>query len=386
MPRLARVPLLAAALVACGNNGEDSGPSALPVEPLVLPDDPSAAGGPVGVQDFSSGDVTFSVWYPAPDSAAGDPTEVVDLAPFVPQSVLDVLGEVPLEGWDSGAVRDAPVRNTGAPYPVVVFSHGFGGMRYQSTDLTVHLASRGYIVVSADHAGRMFGDVLPCLFDPALEGCDLSGFTGDPAVADLSTVMAWLEGPAQAEALGPHLDLERMGLTGHSAGGSTTATVGQADDRFDVLVPMAGGGAVSRDVPAVFVDGTCDGVVPTASTTAAAAGSTNAQMVHLLGAGHLAFSDLCTLDLGGLAEDLLVGRDDINEALLPQLIALGTDGCPGYAPTVTRDECAEEWLPLETSAPLVRGLVTLALDAVLKDAPVSVADLDDPVVSVEASR
>lgn len=383
MSRLQRLLLLGTVLVACSDTANDSGAAAPPVEPIELSDDPSENGVPVGVRDVSTGDVTFSIWYPATDSTAGDATEVVDLRPFVPQSVLDVLGEVPLEGWDSGAVRDAPIRNTGSAYPVVLFSHGFGGMRYQSTDLTVHLASRGYVVVSADHPGRMFGDVLPCLFDPALEGCDLSGFTGDPAVADLSTVMAWLEGEAQADLLGPHLDLEHMGLIGHSAGGGTTATVGQADDRFDVLVPMAGGGPISRDVPVVFLDGTCDGVVPTSSTTQAAATSTNAEMVHILGAGHLAFSDLCTLDLGGLARDLLVDRDDINEALLPQLIALGTDGCPDYTPTVSRDECTDEWLPLETSAPLVRGVVTLALDKVLLDRAVSLSDLTDPALSIE---
>lgn len=371
---------------ACGGSSADSGAPPSAIEPLSFPDDPTVRGVPVGVRDFSAGDVTFSIWYPAPADQADAATEVVDLDPFIPQSVVDVLGDIPLEGWDSGAVRDAPVRDAGAPYPVVVFSHGFGGMRYQSTDLTVHLASRGYVVVSADHPGRMFGDVLPCLFSPALEGCDLSGFTGDPAVADIATVLAWLEGEVGSTDLGPHVDLEVMGLIGHSAGGSSTTSVGELDDRFDVLVPMAGGGAVARDVPTVFIDGTCDGVVTTASTSASAAASTRATMVHVLGAGHLAFSDLCSLDLGGLAEDLLVGRDDINETLLPQLIALGTDGCPGYAPTVAREECADEWLPLETSAPLVRGLVTLALDEVLKDVAVGVTDLSDPAIEVEGGR
>ena len=63
-------------------------------------------------------------------------------------------------------------------------------------------------------------------------------------VADIATVLAWLEGEVGSTDLGPHVDLEVMGLIGHSAGGSSTTSVGELDDRFDVLVPMAGGGAV----------------------------------------------------------------------------------------------------------------------------------------------
>jgi len=298
---------------------------------------------------------------------AGQPTEAISLADYVPASVTAVLGaDLPLGSWDSGAVRDAAVRDAGAPYPVVVFSHGFGAFRTQSTDLTVHLASRGYIVVAADHPGRMLGDVLPCLFSPALDGCDLSGFGVDPAPADIDVAVDWLEAGAPGSDLGPHLDLDRLGLFGHSAGGGTTSTVGQSDDRFDVLVPMAGAGPITRDVPVVVIDGTCDGVVPVSSTTEAAAGSTDATLVHLEGAGHLAFADLCAIDLGALAADVLAPRDDINETLLPQLTALGTDGCPGYAPTVDRPECADAWMDLDVSAPILRHLVAAAFDTHLK--------------------
>lgn len=358
------LPLLA--LAACGAADDSASPDAAAVEPVVAPDDPAARGVPVGVQTHVVGDVTVEVWYPSPDATAGQPTEAIALADFVPPAVSDVLGDVELGTWDSGAVRDAPVRDAGEPYPVVVFSHGFGAFRTQSTDLTVHLASRGYVVVSADHPGRMLGDVLPCLFSPALEGCDLSGFGVDPGPDDLAVVLDWLESGAPEAGLEAHLDLERLGLFGHSAGGSTTSTLGQADDRFDVLVPMAGAGPVERDVPVVVLDGTCDGVVPVSSTTAAAEASTDATLVHLVGAGHLAFADLCAVDLGALAEDVLAPREDVNATLLEQLLALGTDGCPGYAPPVDRPECAEAWLPLETSAPIVRHLVTVAFDQHLR--------------------
>lgn len=40
------------------------------------------------------------------------------------------------------------------PFPLVVYSHGNGGLRYVSAFLTEHLASHGFIVVAPDHVGN----------------------------------------------------------------------------------------------------------------------------------------------------------------------------------------------------------------------------------------
>src|SRR5262249_27794141 len=56
------------------------------------------------------------------------------------------------------AVRDAAPR--AGRFPLVAFSHGYGGHRRQSTFLCTHLASHGYVVVSADHAGNTVLDAL----------------------------------------------------------------------------------------------------------------------------------------------------------------------------------------------------------------------------------
>lgn len=356
-------------LASCGPSTD----TAADIEPIQAPDDPAQSGVPVGVQTHVHNGVTLEVWYPTTDAMGGSDTEMVDFGQFLPESFTTHVGAVTLPAPDSRAIRDAPVRNTGEPMPVLVFSHGFGGFRLQSFDLTVHLASRGYIVVATDHPGRMMGDILPCLFSPPLDGCDLSGFVSDPAEDDIPQALNWLETNFAA-----HADLDRLGLFGHSAGGNSTTTVGSQDERFSVLLPMAGGSAVQRDVPTLFVDGSCDGIVAPSSTRAAAQGSTNALHARIEGAGHLAFSDMCALELDALADVHLADRDDLNKTYYTQLLALGVDGCEGAAPLVSDDSCADAFLDLETSAAINRALTTRWFDQHLQGSTDAVDDTTDP--------
>ena len=58
-----------------------------------------------------------------------------------------------------------PADPDGGPYPLVLFSHGFAGYRLQSTFLTTHLASWGFVVAAVEHPYRnltaVFGDLGP---------------------------------------------------------------------------------------------------------------------------------------------------------------------------------------------------------------------------------
>ena len=47
------------------------------------------------------------------------------------------------------------------PYPLIVFSHGNGGLGVQSFFLTEYLASHGYVVVCPDHTGNSLLTELP---------------------------------------------------------------------------------------------------------------------------------------------------------------------------------------------------------------------------------
>jgi dienelactone hydrolase len=339
----------------------DEGPAGPPgPQPLDLPADPAVAAMPVGVRTIELGGHLAEVWYPAAEPGPG---EDVDFAAAAPDVVLQATGPLDVPLLPTVAVRDAEPRALAEPQPLVVFSHGFGGTRLQSVTLTTHWAGRGYVVVATDHAGRSLPDLLPCLFSPPLEGCALS--FDDPGPADVSELLDALEAPP--DWLAPLLDLERVAVTGHSAGGGTTVTVGADDDRVDALVPMAGGDATGG-LPTLRLAGTCDAIVPADASAAAHAASPAADgYLEVLGAGHLAFSDLCTLELGRIADEVFAPRDDVSDVFLAQLRALGTDGCPGsVAPEGLRD--CEALLPLERSDELLRGLTAAFLDRELRGA------------------
>src|SRR5215510_4504807 len=76
------------------------------------------------------------VWYPV-DPAIGDGSG----------NTYSLLGG--LIALDSPARRDATPA-PGGPWPLVVFSHGYGGIRFQSFFLTEHLATRGFVVIAPD--------------------------------------------------------------------------------------------------------------------------------------------------------------------------------------------------------------------------------------------
>lgn len=87
-----------------------------------------------------------AVYYPAAgtlDGAACDATyQAMD--PFERFMVLTVCG-----------TKDAAPDRSGAPYPVVVFSHGSGSVKEGHKYLYEYLVSHGFVVVAPDHTGNV---------------------------------------------------------------------------------------------------------------------------------------------------------------------------------------------------------------------------------------
>ena len=352
-------------------------------EPIELPDDPAARGVPVGVRTVTlNGGLTVEIWYPASDEDAGAAAENVDFNEYVPQVFYDAVGDFSFPAVNGLAARDLALRSPETPYPVVFFSHGLGGARVQSINYTTHLASRGYVVLSADHVGRRMTDLLPCLLSPPLDGCDLSGTVEDPGPEDVADALDWLTDQSLNEDswLYGAVDLSRVGLSGHSAGGGTTATLGDEDPRFISLLTLAAGGAVERNVPTMVMGGECDSFAGEESVGGAYASNNRGAWVSIAGAGHLAFSDLCDLKLDALGETLLADRDDLNDTLYDLLVQLATDGCPSGAPPST---CSvPEYGDLAAAQEAVRRYSTAWFDITLGDVDLDLGAEPSPGVTV----
>ena len=73
---------------------------------------------------------------------------------------------------ENAIVRQAAEIATDGPFPLVVYSHGSGGIRYLASYYTEAIASHGYVVAAPDHTGNTAADRLlgaEADFDVALE-------------------------------------------------------------------------------------------------------------------------------------------------------------------------------------------------------------------------
>ncbi len=282
------------------------------------------------------------IWYPAVEGTTG--TETYDVRDFVGDGIRGLLtGDVP-STFSYPAGRDADVAD--GAFPVVMFSHGFTGMRVQSSLLTSTMASWGMIVVSVDHPSRAMENVLTGT---------ASGDRAD-AVDDLLQGLELItaEGADTASRFSGHVDAEKVIAVGHSAGGGTVLNAAN-DERIDGYVSMASGAGLGAPAtegattttapplpakPSFFIGGSVDAVVPFATATRPAfdAAPSPSLLWEIEGAGHNAFDDFCTFGNGtgiiGVAEANGLGAFLDSS---PQLRSLGEDGCvpPSIAVDIT---------------------------------------------------
>ncbi len=259
---------------------------------LANPADPSQRGPwPVGAKTVTIGRLTAEVWYPAAlGSEIGKPPLRYDIRKALNPSQRALVPDADNTWQDCECVQDLPIDPDHGPFPVIVFVHGTAAFRHQSIHQTVHWASRGFVVIAADHPGLMLGDLLAqfCPDDPS----GMQNLSGD-----VDAILAALAAPAgQLGFLASKVDAGRVGVIGHSAGGSAAANAtGKPGVR--VVVSLAGN-AAAKPAPGLeqvlFVGGKSDQVVSFGQVSTAWTGSTMPRdLVGIAGAGHLVFSDLC---------------------------------------------------------------------------------------------
>lgn len=211
-------------------------------------------------------ELMVSVWYPAEDVADRPlaPYMKPEAAAHFERSTLGSIGlkpeEVDLKGVRTHAFSGAPVDVSQGRRPVVLYSPGGGLPRTVGTVLVEDLASRGYVVVTIDHTyeaseveftgGRLETASLP-------EEASLKKMIS-VRVSDVRFVLDRLEGIRDGSnpdaerrslpnGLAQSLDLSKVGMFGHSAGGFTAAEAMLNDRRVDAGVNLDGSLIYSSD-------------------------------------------------------------------------------------------------------------------------------------------
>ncbi|MEZ6063925.1 MAG: dienelactone hydrolase [Planctomycetaceae bacterium] len=177
--------------------------------------------------------------------------------------------ELRYEPVDENRSRTVPVKvylpEEQNAQPVVLFSHGLGGSRENNAYLGKFWAEAGYVAVFMQHPGSdedvwktvSGGQRLAALKSAA------SAVSSRDRLADVSFVIDQLGvwDKQDGHDLFAKLDLEHIGMSGHSFGAVTTLGVaGQvypfnrsfADDRIDAFLPMSPQPGKGRDTAKTF--------------------------------------------------------------------------------------------------------------------------------------
>lgn len=179
--------------------------------------------------------VPFHVWYPA-------------LAPGA-RTVNYMLTNIGL--LPGHAYENAPPAKADGPFPLVLFSHGFKGIAFQSFSLTEYLASHGFVVVAPNHQGNT---LLDFGFTKQQEKATVAKVTllrpGDIAFA-FQTAMEYAK--KAGHVLQGMVNGDMVAMTGHSFGAFTALIVTGAESDIDRAKQACANG-VEADVMCPYLE------------------------------------------------------------------------------------------------------------------------------------
>jgi len=268
---------------------------------------------------------------------ASRPTMPNGSFPGAPDRTLPTEVWYPTAAGASGT--DAPLATSGHPFPLVVFAHALGSYNTQSTFLTTHLASHGYIVAAPAFplsklgapGGSTVADVAAQVGDVTFVIDSFLGFSADARNRFFGGV-----------------DAERIALTGHSGGALTTLVAtydaNLRERRIKAAVPFAPPSCFLQQgyfdaaaVPLLIVQGDHDLLVDAVGDAGAVYARAHPPKALLVveGGTHLGFADVGAALGDGFVCSLFPDRAALNAEIAALLATLGGpadhvsfDGCP----------------------------------------------------------
>jgi predicted dienelactone hydrolase len=232
-----------------------SGPFAIGTHTLMLAD--TSRTEIYGDQPGGPRELMVQIWYPAEPQPGQQPGQWISNSDIVGRAVSTWL-ELPTFALDhlryarTNSYPEAPLVE-GESYPVLLFSHGWGGFRAQNTYQMEELASQGYLVAAVEHT---YGSVVTVFSDGRIALHDASAMPDNVPIVeyeqdaqrlvqqwsgDLGFVLDTLEKLNTSDPEGRltgHLDLSRVGALGHSTGGGAVVEFCAHDARCKAVLGM----------------------------------------------------------------------------------------------------------------------------------------------------
>lgn len=211
-----------------------------------------------GIRTEKPQGLMVQLWYPAPRLARAK----IPPVPYAPY-LVDYFKNNYFGTWCalyarplySFAQPNAPLYKEADPFPVILFSHGSNWSRNNNTANCEELASHGYVVVGVSHTSRCIAVQYPG-YPPIGHSItqELSTLISDPMrylqeehngitiwVNDLTMVLDELERLVQTQSskFYAQLDMNRIGIFGHTYGGAAAAQLCRHDARIKAGFAMA---------------------------------------------------------------------------------------------------------------------------------------------------
>lgn len=200
-------------------------------------------------------ELMVQVWYPA--LLKGGEQCALLVSPTLASHIKKKATSPEKQGWFYGAGYAASDVKTNSyahasvdgdkSYPVIIFSHGFGIPRHVYSSILEELASHGYIVVAPNHTynsdptefsdGRIIESATPS-FSP--ENIERQGQMWIDDIRFILNELKRINAHDLHAILTNKMNLDCVGIMGHSYGGGTGLQVGQATDKVKAVVNLDG--------------------------------------------------------------------------------------------------------------------------------------------------
>jgi Platelet-activating factor acetylhydrolase, isoform II len=196
----------------------------------------------------SARELVLQVWYPT-TSTNGTKVPYRHDARLNPSEVFSDVGAI-----QTNAIRDVPIATATAPYPVLLYTPSWSGYKTDNTFQTQDLASHGFVVIGLEH---------PCSVPIAIypngrkiySNLSADYTSSDAALAkwlrvgaeqlalrtqDIAFVLDRLPQIASNKLFNHTLNLNKIGIFGHSFGGAAAAQACALDSRLKAGMNMDG--------------------------------------------------------------------------------------------------------------------------------------------------